>query len=181
MPRSAVVQRVVTEAPSGLLVCRPSLKLAFDPAAWDDHQQTTNCLTYALNCPNMGWMRPGGLRDHYRKAIPKDELSVTTLRTRLLEDLIEITRDEALSSRFHVIAMLAKPGEDVHFLRRESDGLWSHKLGDWRPHCLDSEHYKIHDPEKAVVYHYGQFGGYFTIPPEGILYKPCCPRELCAQ
>ncbi len=156
-------------------ICTPSLKISFNHHSWERVLTLTNCYAYALQCPQMGWAQPGQLMAPRIVRMTQPEILLENLKPRILRDgLLEITREQAMSGNFHAIALRLCPGRDYHFLVRNWDGFWTHKLGDAPPHAMDSEGQSIRNPEMGELYHYGQFGGYYAIPDEGISYVPRC-------
>ena len=63
------------------------------------------------------------------------------------------------------------PQTDYHRYRQDSDGLWSHKLGDNPVSRLDDSDNLIYDPETCDrndgEYDYSIFCGYFQVSPLG--------------
>lgn len=51
-------------------------------------------------------------------------------------------------------------------------GLWSRKIGDNPPQCVDERNNLIVSPERAYFYGIRTFGGYYAISEDGILYVP---------
>jgi hypothetical protein len=148
------------------------LNLAFNGAAWNAHeylQRQTNCYAYALNCPEAGWAIPGQLASTKRNAPENIHVSVRTIRNRLMKDgLISITEEQALSGKFHAIALVIAPNRDCHFYRRDPDGTWSHKDSI----DLAARNPTITVPSRdALDQKYLKFGGYYAVPPNGVQYR----------
>lgn len=96
---------------------------------------------------------------------------------RVLEDhpdIREISFDDKCNAGEYKIAILASPGEvpysvtsDYHFMRQDSNGLWSHKPGKNMPINTDSDGMPIYSPDKANMnfypFNYNQNCGYWCI------------------
>ena len=149
------------------------LNLAFNGVAWNTHgflQDQTNCYAYALNCPEAGWAIPGQLAGHRRNAPANMHVSVRTIRNRLVKDgLIAISEQQALSGKFHAIAVVITSNRDCHFYRRDIDGTWSDKGG----RDMAARNPTITIPSRdALNQKHLKFGGYYAVPPHGIQYRP---------
>lgn len=175
--------RAVAPAPAegGLNLCLPTARLSFNPAAWDDDlilKAHTNCLTYALNCPEMDHARIGELRQPQHLPRLSAPFDAARLKNELeKEGLREISERDAVTHKGHVIALLISPTYDYHFLRRDDNGAWSHKRVNAAPRQTDSNGTIIRNPRDAFIKvngfaPYDQFGGYFAVPENGILFKP---------
>ncbi|HTK83494.1 MAG TPA: hypothetical protein VL625_00275 [Patescibacteria group bacterium] len=158
-----------------LKICRPSLVTAFnDNAIWGDPRaRKANCYAYALNCPDMGTAVPGQLTIAEPK-ISLETVTVPDFRELLTkkDGLVEISREDALSGKFHAIALRIAFHEDCHFYRRDPIGIWSYKNGDREISRFDEQGGMIDDPQEITDRRYTQFGGYYAIPEGGILYLP---------
>lgn len=70
------------------------------------------------------------------------------------------------------IALVTHKGEDYHFYRQDSDGMWSHKPGSKKVERIDAEGRPIWDPKTAArnyrqsgsILHYKDFCGYYCVP-----------------
>lgn len=173
--KKLLVRPVFRAEPSECKVAPQRLRLQFNGAAWNAHKSVlrgTNCYAYALNCPEAGWAVPGALTAPQGKVPTKiARLSVRAMHKRVMADgLIPITEDEALSGETHAIAMVVAPGLDFHFLRRDVDGTWSDKGGQFEA----VQNPTIIRPSKdGLRDEYTKFAGYYAIPQNGVQY---CPR-----
>ncbi len=134
--------------------------------------ERTNCYTWALGCAAMGWSIPGSLK---RPTVRyhRDFNEISTMRALMQEDgLVEITSREAADPGIQAIALRISPQDDFHFYARNGqNGCWTHKMGDMRPSEHDDRERVIENPEAEGTSHrYKIFGGYYTIPPQGIYY-----------
>lgn len=155
-----------------MLILRPKLLLRFNPHAWGDEDvlSTTNCYSYALDEPELGPVQPGGLQQKRRifEASPqKLDIALTKL-----DGLQRLSRQEALSGKFHTLALsIGRLG--FHFYRHDVvDGTWSHKPGKQPITKFDDDKKEIVDPERANVEAYDQFVGYYAVPTDGLIYEP---------
>lgn len=154
------------------LLCLPSaLKTSFNESAWSNpYCARFNCYAYALNIPKAGRAHPGRLLSEISAGFPTTRFSMIR---RLREDgLHEISEKEALGGSFHAIAAHIN-NDDFHFFRRDSNGLWSEKMGEKYPvQTAGYGRQAITNPRLAENPVYDIFCGYFAIPDEGILYLP---------
>lgn len=140
---------------------------------WRDLRPETNCLTYAANIPFHGKGFPGHLKARGEADLQDTEVTVEGMLDLLIRDGFEfvgIAQPE--NGNCHVMAALVQPGKDFHFLRRNRDGYWSHKTGEWNPCQIDAQGYRILNPARASFPSYEKFVGYFVIPEKGIQYYP---------
>jgi hypothetical protein len=157
-----------------LKLCLPSLRTAFNNAMWADPRiiRGTNCYAYALNCPEMGPAVPGQLTVAEPR-ISKSTITIEDFREFLKRDgLLEITEEEALSGKFHAVALRISYHDDCHFYRRDPVGVWSYKNGDREISRFDDKDKIIDNPRAAADRRYPQFGGYYAVPEGGIPYMP---------
>lgn len=146
-------------------------------AVWNNSAlyKTTNCYAFSLGLPEAGKAMPGELVDVYEDDFPDDLIDAEELEARMIEvdGLVKITKSEALSGKFHAIALkIQTTGEDrdFHYLRyNPNDQSWHHKL-DALPTNLDDDLKIIRDPENCVDRKYDTLVGYYKIPETGIQY-----------
>jgi hypothetical protein len=147
-------------------ICRPSPLHDFNDEVWnaDGILQTTNCYTYALNDPRIGWGIPGQLNYAGGVYVPKyDYLTSHNLRCGMMKDgLVEITRAEALSGEFHAVALRVAHRKGFHVYRFGPDELWHHKDGKDLPAAVDADGMPVTDPEN-VTSPWEEFGGFFAV------------------
>jgi len=163
-----------------LALCLPTKPRAFDESALAELSKIAfyfNCYAYALNCPQIGWPAPGmlkGLDPDDPRLNEKGRVDWTIENTNSgleTDGLVQISKRDAFSDQFHTVAVLCC-GRDFHFLRRDDDGLWSHKTSADNITRQDSKDKAIEEPEKANLGRYETFCGYFAIPESGVLYVP---------
>jgi hypothetical protein len=80
---------------------------------------------------------------------------------------------------FYLVALVSAPGEDYHWYRQDSNGLWSQKHGNAPVTNLDESGHLITNPETcnrdgtaAGMPNYTDFCGYFYVPAGGIKTGP---------
>lgn len=144
-----------------------------------DWARLSNCYCYALNTYKGAWCNPGGGGG---APVPEDPaaMSCAVLKKAVLADgAKEVTRQQALNTQppqGHYVALVFRPQEscnyarcvpDYHFLRKDSNGLWSHKAGEAPATNLDADGKTISDPMAAKLSgRYTQLCGYFQVQPE---------------
>jgi hypothetical protein len=147
--------------------------MTFDREAWlrSTFCGAVNCLGYALNAPEAGSAQPGHLINTGGIFYMGRTSRVRELLIR--EGLRPISEREALTGKYHAVALVLSEDDDFHFHRRDnSTGLWSHKRGGNLPENYDEDGKPIENPRFAESPVYKEFGGFFAVPEEGILYKP---------
>jgi hypothetical protein len=141
-----------------------------------DWVRLSNCYCYALNVFKGGWCQPGAA-----SKVPLEQNSMTcaALKKAVLADgAKEVSRQQALNSQppaGHYIAMMLRPASscnfarcqpDFHFLRKDSNGMWSQKAGEAPATNKDAQGKLIKDPQAAKLQgSYTQFCGYFHVEP----------------
>ena len=63
------------------------------------------------------------------------------------------------------VALVVNPGEDYHWYRQDSDGLWSHKPGVTEIRRTDNSNKLIVDPQSCDRGDYTAFVGYYAVTP----------------
>lgn len=139
-----------------------------------DPAQLTQCIGKPVGC-QLVYHQPGGTA---KKA---KELRTTAGRSCAVVERLMKTDVSAIQRTTHrnrcprgtsKIAMVVDPGEDYHFYRQDSDGLWSHKDGANKVKRFDAEGLPIWDPETAArdyrprgsFLNYKDFCGYYCVP-----------------
>jgi len=119
-----------------------------------------NCYGYALNIPDN--RQPA--TSHYGFA----ERTVEGFKRGVAADgLLPTTRTGTCPNNGQKLAaFLRNDGGDYHFLRRDSNGIWSHKRTGSAPKTTDHSNNTIYDPETAdltesATLSYNTFVGYF--------------------
>ncbi|MGO9122965.1 MAG: DUF4384 domain-containing protein [Desulfomonilaceae bacterium] len=153
----------------------------YEPQKWNAPKTRphNNCYNYSTNMPTNTFAQPGrysgrpilgritcekvkraAISDGLIPCLPKrrskgDEESSAT-------DLLTKTTDVT----GHLVAMVAAPGLDYHWLRLDNNGYWSHKPGQTAVTDKDNRGRKIADPRLWKKYQkmYTQFCGFFFVP-----------------
>lgn len=159
--------------------CMPSYKGDFndlvqvfhDPALYE----TTNCLAMAMNCPEAGRAMPGQLIDVQDQDFPDKLITADKIMNLMIEvdGFIHITEEQALSGKFHCLALrLNKDERNFHFLGGSGE-TWYHKIsiGTYLPDNRDDDGALITNPRTSYDHMHPEFGGYLAIPETGVKYK----------
>ncbi len=131
--------------------------LKFEPDKWDKQtSEYNNCYNYALNIATGRhsqpgrWKIPGGHQGWpYERAT--DPLQCEYLAAGAIYDGLTFlgpawNGDLACSENCHMVALFVHPGKDFHWIRRDQDGTWSHKLGKLQPARITKNQRPITDP-----------------------------------
>ena len=120
---------------------------------------TNNCYNYAVNIPSNMFPRPGG---------SGTALTGEAIRNACVQEGMEDFSDPAAGvfpdTHDCVTALVIMENLDFHFYRLDSDGTWSHKLGEEAPSNLDNDGNTITDPRTANIgpYQFVRFMGICT-------------------
>ena len=155
---------------SPLSGCEPK----YDPTMWNKKRslrETHNCFSYAMNvndpkqvqqCMDNSeeceapFHQPGSAAG-YKGFSSKRPKTCPNMLIRILGD-----NPDMIMSRFESrcpvnmskIALVVDPKEDYHFLRQDSNGLWSHKAGARPVKNVDALGHMIWDPQLANFNYY---------------------------
>jgi hypothetical protein len=132
-----------------------------------DWARMSNCYCYALNIFKAAWCQPGAATG---VNIDQNSMSCASLKKALVADgAKEVTAAQALNTKAptgHYIAMMFRPQSscnfarcqpDFHFMRKDSNGMWSHKAGEAPAANKDANGALIKDPKTAKIS--GQYTG----------------------
>lgn len=139
-----------------------------------DPAQLIQCVGKSSSCRLM-YHQPGGTAGR------ATELRTTTGRScPVVERLMRVDVPAIKRSTYKArcprgsskIAMVVDPGEDYHFYRQDSDGMWSHKDGANEVKRFDAEGQPIWNPKTAArdyrprgsFLNYTDFCGYYCAP-----------------
>ena len=154
------------ERQSPLSGCEPD----YDPKRWNGKvavRETHNCFSYAMNvndpkqihqcdentseCDEVPFHQPGSAAG-YTRFDSKRKKTCPNMVARILGDNPDIQMT-TFESRCPVnkskIALVVDPKEDYHFLRQDSNMLWSHKAGARPVTNMDAKGHLIWDPSLA--------------------------------
>jgi len=177
------------ERVSPLSGCEPD----YDPKRWNQNisvRETHNCFSYAMNvndprqiskcnnnakdCDDVPFHQPGSAAGYMRFS-SKREKTCPNMILRIRGDNPDITMT-TFESRCPVnmskIALVVDPIEDYHFLRQDSNMLWSHKAGARPVKNTDAKEHLIWDPRLADLNYtsdsgtlnYTTFCSYMCVP-----------------
>jgi hypothetical protein len=141
-----------------------------------DWARMSNCYCYALDVFKAAWCQPGAASG---VAIDQSTMTCDSLKKAITADgAKEVTAAQALNTQppsGHYIAMLLRPqsscnfarcAPDFHFMRKDANGLWSHKAGEAPAANKDANGALIKDPKTAKISgQYTEFCGYFHVEP----------------
>jgi hypothetical protein len=134
----------------------------YDPGKWNDggfHEHNNRCYNYACDLQLDDTAQPGG-------GVSVAELQCAATSAKAASDgLIPCTSGRCHPCH-HKVALVMAPGQDFHWYRLDSNGMWSHKPGTTPATNVDKSGNLISNPETANRGIYSQFCGYFCV------YKP---------
>jgi hypothetical protein len=142
-----------------------------------DWSRLSNCYCYALDVFKGGWCQPGAASG---VALEQNSMTCSQLEKAIIADgAKKITKQQALNSQppnGHYVAMMLRPQSscnfarcmpDYHFLRKDSNGLWSQKAGEAPATNRDAQGNLIKDPQGAKLQgSYTDFCGYYHVQPD---------------
>lgn len=158
-----------------------------DPAIYKSH----NCYSYGMNVLDtslVNFCRKNNGKDcrthfHQPGALNGDRYALNTVERRTcpnVEKLMKADVPEITNTTFQgqcpanmsKIAMVVDKGEDYHFYRLDSDGMWSHKDGSNKVKRYDANKQPIFNPETAARdytpqgsdLNYDDFCGFYCVP-----------------
>ncbi len=141
-------------------------------------QKSTNCYAYAANDPDghpPGKPQPG---EHSGKPITDVDCATVSAAAKS-DGMIPAPSPPVNKPGFYLVALVSAPGEDYHWYRQDSNGLWSQKHGNGPATNLDESGNLITNPETcnrdgsaAGMPNYTDFCGYFYVPAAGIRTGP---------
>ncbi len=126
-------------------------------------KNNNNCYNYSTNRRTDNFAQPGwasGIR------LKKSNLNCLDITNAAKKDLgLSTTSYFPYQNKNEntLLALVVAPGIDYHWFRRDSNQLWSHKIGNAPASDEDDEGYLIRNPEKAERGIYTEFCGYFKI------------------
>ena len=138
------------------------------------------------NC-NTGFHQPG-YASGYGHFPDKHDKGCNDMVSRLWgdnPDVIPIEFEQRCPGKTSKIALIVDPKRDYHFIRQDSDGMWSHKPGAMDVTTLDASGRPILRPDRALfIYNnhkdplqYTKFCGYHCVPRGKSLYLRADARQ----
>jgi len=136
---------------------------------------------------NVGFHQPG-YASGYGHFSEKHEKGCNDMVSRLWgdnPDVRPIEFEERCPGKTSKIALIVDPKRDYHFLRQDSNGMWSHKPGAMEVTTLDASGRTILRPDRALfIYNnhkdplrYTKFCGYYCVPRGKPLYLMADARQ----
>ena len=133
----------------------------FTPLFWTGglQQSKNNCYNYAVNNANRTYAQPG-----MASIGPPVSMSCAALRIGAIADGLEPIEEDAVFHFKKAVALVSGQSggiPDFHWYRRDADGMWSHKPGQFVPRNTDESGEAINDPRYADRGGYTDFCGFF--------------------
>ena len=136
---------------------------------------------------NVGFHQPG-YASGYGHFSDKHEKGCNDMVSRLWgdnPDVRPINFEDTCPGKTSKIALIVDPKRDYHFLRQDSNGMWSHKPGAMEVTTLDASGRSILRPDRALfIYNnhkdplrYTKFCGYYCVPRGKPLYLMADARQ----
>ena len=172
--------------------------------AWNKNsnlRESHNCFSYAMNaidnklikeCKetedcNTSFHQPG-YASGYGHFPDKHDKGCNDMVSRLWgdnPDVIPIEFEQRCPGKTSKIALIVDPKRDYHFLRQDSDGMWSHKPGAMEVTTKDASGRPILRPDRAFFIYtnhkdplrYTKFCGYHCVPRGKPLYLRADARQ----
>lgn len=152
---------------------------AIDGKLIEECNNTENC--------NVGFHQPG-YASGYGYFPEKHDKGCNDMVSRLWgdnPDVIPIEFEKRCPGNTSKIALIVDPKRDYHFLRQDTDGMWSHKPGAMDVTTLDASGRPILRPDRALfIYNnhkdplrYTKFCGYHCVPRGKPLYLRADARQ----
>ena len=159
---------------SPLSGCEPK----YNPTMWNKKRalrETHNCFSYAMNVNDPKQVKqcmdnsqeceapfhqPGSAAG-YTRFSSKRLKTCPNMLIRILgdnPDMMMTRFEEKCPVNTSKIAIVVDPKEDYHFLRQDSNGLWSHKAGARPVKNIDALGHMIWDPQLANLNYYNDGG-----------------------
>jgi len=132
----------------------------FNPAEWETVFKFTNCFAYAFNL-NKKPKYPLEYTPYYPKSLSLKEVTAYTLSyiSQIGIKYVQISSPIDSTAQFYTIGIFYSPiEEDVHFIRKDADTSWSHKMGwDSLPENLGTNLSEIIDEFRKDTYLFCEF------------------------
>lgn len=131
----------------------------YTPAFWNSSfqiQGNNNCYNYSNNKRTDTFAQPG------RAAGAQwTDLECNNVRTAAVADgLVAVAKPNKCPKKECTLALVVDPGDDYHWYRRDTNGMWTHKPGGTPATNLDNSGNPISNPETADRGGYTDFCGY---------------------
>lgn len=142
-----------------------------------DIRQSTNCYAYAADCPFGHAPRslpmPGEASGVRLAHVAVTVADVAALATMDGFEPMQTPADGSLpqppAGRYLVALMHEAAGNgDIHWMRQDNDGIWSHKPGHRAVSQYDDDETRIRDPRRAWFTRPMTFAGFFHAPFGGL-------------
>jgi hypothetical protein len=138
-----------------------------------DPAQLTQCIGRGKGCRLM-YHQPGSIQNMSSELHTDTGRRCTVVERLMMADesaLVKTTFEAKCPVGSSKIAMVVDPGDDYHFYRQDSNGLWSHKDGANPVKRVDAKGQLIWDPRTAArdyrprsYLNYTDFCGFYCAP-----------------
>ncbi len=138
----------------------------FDPGKWNNNPvvlQRNNCYNYANDKITNTFAQPGR-GSGAQGPFPPDCGSTGAAAVR--DGQVVTGAPAATPAQGHFVALVIWPGEDYHWYRLDSNGMWSHKRGGTQAINIDASGALINDPRTCNRGPYSVFCGFYHCIPE---------------
>ena len=135
-------------------------ELKYEPNLWNlDLINPTNCYAYALNDPTLGYLQLGEISYGFNYSEYSGLLNDALLKQLLLADMDELgigireldtVYSGCLYGGYRIAFLVTTNFKDIHFLRQNKDGTWSHKQGPSAVTNRDSNGNIIYNPDDCT-------------------------------
>ena len=145
----------------------------YDPEKWESYADGNNCYAYAFDNhkERPGKPQPNNQAPHVFNCKSLHKWIKRDLIDKYGKDhsykMVKLSKNTACPTGTHKI-YLVHSGDDYHFYRLDSDGIWSHKPGANEVTRLDGSNQIIDDPSTADHdydhYNYNTSCGFLCVP-----------------
>jgi hypothetical protein len=136
----------------------------YDPSFWNDEQDIrviNNCYNYACNRALQGFSNPGRGSGQEASLDSAADLNAGVVRDGLIPT--DPDRPDCKGCQHQIMMFRMLNGFDFHFYQRNTDGLWSHKIGVLPASNLDGDGRRIVDPRTANRFAYAEYVGTYCV------------------
>ena len=124
----------------------PCIEPDFNASLWSS--TSNNCYNYAVDIATGTYAQPGRAGGAQYTSLNESVVRGAAVLDGL-KDHEDPDQGKFPETSNCLLALVAIPGIDYHFYRRDSDGTWSHKPGPRSPTQLDNAWQPITDPRNA--------------------------------
>jgi hypothetical protein len=140
---------------------------SYHPSFWNDGyapdsvQWNNNCYNYGNNKRTDTFAQPGLASGISLENTYPNSMNCTDVRNAAVADGVDVLPPSGVCpGKQDKLALVVDPGNDYHWYRLDSSGMWTHKPGKTEATNLDSSNNPITNPETADRGGYTEFCGY---------------------